>query len=69
MKRVHLGKLSAVFAASFVPAFWAVVAESVNAGHVRSDVLVKATVAGISSSVVAVSALLMNAYKEDKSNE
>lgn len=66
MKRVHLGKLSAVFAASFAPAFWAVIAESVNSGHVRSDVLVKATVAGISSSIVAVSALLMNAYKDSE---
>lgn len=66
MKRVHLGKLGAVFCASFAPAFWAVIAESVNSGHVRSDVLVKASVAGIGSSVVAVSALLMNAYKDSE---
>ena len=69
MKRVHLGKLSAVFAASFAPAFWAVIAESVNSGHVGSNILIKASVAGIGSSIVAISALLMNAYKEDKSNE
>jgi hypothetical protein len=64
MKKIHLGKLCAVFVASFTPAFWAVIAESVNTGHVSSNILVKASVAGIGSSIVAVSALLMNAYKE-----
>lgn len=64
MKRIHLGKLGAVVAASFMPAAWAVIADSVNAGKISTDTLVKAGVAGIGSSIVAVGALLTNAYKE-----
>jgi hypothetical protein len=64
MRKLHLGKLAAIFVASFTPAAWAVVSESVNAGHVGTDIIMKAVVAGIGSSIVAVSALLMNAYKE-----
>jgi hypothetical protein len=64
MKKLHFGKLGAVFAASFAPAAWAVVADSVNRGHVGTDTIVKAGVAGLGSSIVAVSALLTNAYKE-----
>ena len=69
MKKLHLGKLGAVLTASFVPAFWAVVADSINAGHLGTQTLVKALVAGVSSSVIATGALLTNAYKEDKTNE
>jgi len=64
MKKLHLGKLGAVFTASFAPAAWAVLADSVNRGHVGTDTIVKAVVAGLGSSIVAVSALLTNAYKE-----
>jgi hypothetical protein len=64
MKKLHLGKLVAVSTASFAPAAWAMIADSVNRGHVGTDTLVKAGMAGLGSSIVAVSALLMNAYKE-----
>jgi len=63
MRKIHWGKFGAVVTASFIPAFWAVVADSLNSGHVSTDTLVKASVAGVSSSVVATGALLMNAYK------
>lgn len=64
MKKIHWGKFGAVVTASFVPAFWAVIADSINAGHVNTQTLVKAGVAGVSSSVIATGALLTNAYKE-----